>query len=65
MVMEDEAFSAPLLSVATAVKLYFPAGTLFQAKVQGLDVFSPSLVSPLKNSTLEMVPSVSDAFAMI
>jgi hypothetical protein len=37
---------------------------LFQAKPYGLERSSPILVDPLKNSTLEMEPSVSDAVAV-
>lgn len=53
------------LSVALAEIAYVPAATEFHTKLYGLLVSSPSFVVPLKNSTLETVPSASLAVAVI
>ena len=55
----------PLLSVALAVSEYVPAGTFLQVKLKGDDDLLFSKVPPLKNSTLLMGPSASDAVALI
>src|SRR5882757_10538995 len=60
-----ETVIAPALSVAFAVNVYDPAGTLAQANVKGPDRSSPNLVVPWKNSTLAIVPSLSVAFALM
>src|SRR5882762_7797398 len=60
-----ETVIAPALSVAFAVNVYDPAGTLAQANVKGPDTSSPNLVVPWKNSTLAIVPSLSVAFALM
>src|SRR5207237_8351659 len=54
----------PPLSVATAVSVYVPAGTLLHVAEYGADVSTPIDVLPLKNSTCAIEPSESDAFAL-
>ncbi len=41
-----------------------PSATEFQVKLKGVVKSSPSLVLPLKNSTLLTVPSASEALAV-
>ena len=54
-----------ILSVATAEILYVPSGTFDHVKDHGADVFSPILTDPLKNSTLAILPSGSEAFVVM
>src|ERR1044071_6576036 len=63
-VMAAEVVDAPWSSVALTVRVYVPALTLFQGKLYGLVVSSPSLLAPSKNSTLATEPSVSLAEAV-
>jgi hypothetical protein len=51
------------LSVATADRTYVPAGTLFQAMLNGATVSVPIARLPAKNVTLLMEPDVAAAFA--
>jgi hypothetical protein len=51
------------LSVATADRTYVPAGTLFQAMLNGATVSVPIAVLPAKNVTLLIVPDIELAFA--
>src|SRR5687768_12307180 len=60
-----DVFTAAWLSVAFAVRMYVPAGTLLHTNVWGLVRSSPSFVVPVKNSTLLTVPSLSVAFALM
>src|SRR4051794_24316511 len=53
----------PASSVARAVSVYMPAATPLHVNAYGAVVSSPSLVAPLKNSTLATVPSASEALA--
>jgi len=57
--------TAPALSVALAVSVYVPAATLVHVNAYGAVVFVEPVNrdEPLKNSTLETVPSESAAFA--
>lgn len=56
---------APLLSVATAVMLYVPAGTFVQLYAYGEPLSVLSVVEPFLNCTFCMVPSGSVAIASI
>ena len=63
--MGFEVFGPPALSVATAVNEYVPGPGGVNVTEYG-DVMSvPREVAPLKNSTLETLPSVSLAVALI
>jgi len=52
---------APELSVATAVKVNIPAGTLLIVKTYGAVESSPSLLPFEKNSTRVIVPLYAEA----
>src|SRR5207237_6757716 len=52
------------LSVAFAVIEYVPAATFVHVALYGLLVTVPIDAAPLKNSTFETVPSLSDAVAL-
>ncbi|MNN07343.1 hypothetical protein D3C81_1201670 [compost metagenome] len=53
------------LSVATAVSRWLPLGALRQSRRYGARVSTPSDTPPLKNSTLLMLPSLSEALAVM
>ncbi len=57
--------AAPLLSVAFAVRMYVPVTTLDHTHRYGAAIATPRFVGPLKNSTLAIVPSMSEAVASI
>src|SRR5437588_6957 len=73
MLTGSEVVMAPPLSVAFAVKTYWPAGTLAQVRQNGLAgptligllVLIPRLLAPAKNSTVATNPSTSRASAQI
>src|SRR5258707_14301087 len=60
-----ETVIAPALSVAFAVNVYDPAGTLAQANVKGPDRSSPNLVVPWNNCTLAIVTLLFSVFALM
>src|SRR5437763_2105506 len=59
-----EVVVAPLLSVARAVSVCAPDVAGVHEMLYGLDASSPIFVAPSKNSTLAIVPSLSEAVAL-
>src|SRR5687768_14168314 len=61
----DEVVVAPALSVARAVNEYVPADTFVCVNEYGAVLSVPINVPPLKKSTLLIVPSLSEALALM
>jgi hypothetical protein len=57
--------TAPALSVARTVRVWFPCGTFLQVNEYGALVSEPRTVVPSRNSTFVTLPSASLAAAWI